>query len=87
MTRIPFEIEFVLRRSETVVIARRLEAVDFRLVEGSTFGGIPIHPAVTAPRALDSDGHPRTDVFAFTLLATKNLHALIRGARVDLVIP
>jgi len=87
VTTIPFEIEFVFRRRPTVVFARILESQDFGLVEGARLGGVPIAPVVTAPRALDADGQPRTDIFAFTLQSGGNVESFAPGVRVSLVIP
>ena len=87
MTTIPFEIELVLRRSPAVVIARILESTNFRVVEGATLGGVRVAPVVTAPRALDKRGEPRTDIFAFTLQSGERAESFAPGVRVNLVIP
>jgi hypothetical protein len=87
MATIPFEVEFVLRRSPTIVLARMLEPRNFTLVEGTTLGGARVVPVVTAPRALDERGEPRTDIFAFTLQSAEKDGSFAPGIRVSLVIP
>ena len=60
-----FKIEYALEPRIGAVFAQQLDAGDFKLHEGATLGGIPIHPSFNMPRALYCDGNPRLNVFAF----------------------
>ncbi len=62
-----FEIEYVFDRSPVIILARRVEAIDFVLTEESTLNGCPVQKHLEMPRALDAAGSPRLDIFAFTL--------------------
>jgi hypothetical protein len=63
-TEIQFVVEAVLK-SQGYVLARICEPGDFVLTSTATLKDISILPSVTQPRALDSSGKPRTDIFAF----------------------
>ena len=65
MAALSFQIEFVLA-DRGFVIARLLEAADFRLTAQSTLAGCAV-TAMDMPRAKNSDGSPRLDLFAFRL--------------------
>jgi hypothetical protein len=60
-----FEVEYADQRRH-YVIARQLEAGTFEWPPKTTLGGRQIL-AVTMPRALDVEGRPRTDLWAFEL--------------------
>lgn len=63
-----FEVEAVLDvGGQTVIFARILAPRDFALNEESRFGGCPIVPVLSQPRAMRPDGSPRTDLYAFVL--------------------
>ena len=61
-----FAVEYVGRDGE-YVFARQLELREFALGPGATLGGYLVQPELTQPRALDENGAPRTDLFAFRL--------------------
>jgi hypothetical protein len=82
---VQFVIEAVLPNVDSgVVLARKLYAGDFKLGSGAKLGGVPIHPRVTSPRALHSDGSLRMDLFAFGLRARGDLSAFFPGQLVEL---
>ena len=86
-TRMRFKIEFALEPRIGAVFARHLDDADFTLVDGSTLGGIPIKPELTMPRALDADGNPRMDLFAFRPCVKADVERFVVGEIVELVIP
>jgi hypothetical protein len=80
-----FEIEAVLTHSARVtVFARQLVNEPFALSETARLGGLPIHAHLSMPRALNSDGSPRLDLFAFQLRTHSDLSALSVGQLVTL---
>jgi hypothetical protein len=82
---VQFVIETVLPNVESgVVLARKIHAGDFKLGPGAKLGGVAVHPRVTSPRALHSDGSLRTDLFAFGLRARGDLSAFFAGQLVEL---
>ena len=86
-TRMRFKIEYALEPRIGAVFAQRLDDDDFTLVDGATLGGIPIQPEITMPRALDADGNPRMDLFAFRPCVNTDVERFVIGEIVDLVIP
>jgi hypothetical protein len=49
------------------LIVEQSEKQDFSVSEDSTFGGAPLIPHLSHPRALDDAGNPRFDVFVLIL--------------------
>jgi hypothetical protein len=66
-----FSVEY-LDPSRRHVLVRQLDPGEFSWPPGTTLGGLPVRGAVV-PRALDPQGHPRTDLFVFELGGTITL--------------
>ena len=69
------------------MLAQQLDGDDFTLVDGATLGGISIKPELDMPRALDGDGNPRMDLFAFRPCDKNDVRRFVVGEIVELVIP
>jgi len=72
MSGIPFEVEAVVVGSG-IVLARRLTECSFALGEEPKLGGVAIERVLSMPRALDANGKPRLDLFAFRPVAATDL--------------
>ena len=85
MAALTFQIEFVMPE-RGYVLARALEAsIAFRLIDGSKLGGYPVEPRyLDIPRAKNSDGTQRTDLFAFLLKEREHAARLRAGDLVEL---
>jgi len=57
---------------------------DFRVVLGSTLGGLPVKPYVDMPRRLLPDGTPDLGCFQFQLVERENISRIEKGAIVSL---
>jgi hypothetical protein len=80
-----FEVEYVFRNSKhPYLLARQLDAGDFRVDAGARLNGIPVQPGVTQPRARTDDGYMRLDVFAFHLVNAEDLAQFMVGQIVEL---
>ncbi len=82
MAAIPFQIELV-QPERGLVIARRLEAIEFQVATETTLAGCPV-TAMSLPPARGPDGQPRTDLFAFRLRKSTDGESLQVGAVVEL---
>ena len=80
---IPFEVEVIPPTSgQPLIFARQLVAASFTLGDSAMLGGCAIVPRISAPRALQPDGSPRTDLFAFQLRSRADLSRFREGQRV-----
>jgi hypothetical protein len=88
MYRIPFEVESTVTITGRggFVLARRLGPITWATLQGATLGGCPIEPWTDIPRALDSAGRQRIDLFAFHLSNDADLSRFIPGLHVDLAV-
>ena len=88
-TAVELEVEGIqLVRATAYVFARVLEpGDDVSVHEGSTLAGAPLHPYLDMPRAIDADGNPRLDVFAFALQHSEDRMRFEVGQRVTLLTP
>ena len=82
-----FEIEGSFESAGRGYVTARLvdPSAQFYFADGTTLAGHPVESWVEMPRALDSAGHPRTDVFGFCLKSRGDLSAFRKGDRVELV--
>jgi len=55
---------------------------DFRVVRGSTLGGLPVKPYVDMPRRVLPDGTPDLNCFQFQLIDRNDLPQIEKGAKV-----
>lgn len=64
-----FQIEYIGPTQKKVYIFSKLINTDvrFQLTDSSYLGEFPIVASITQPRALDKEGKPRFDLYAFTL--------------------
>ena len=82
-----FEIESIFEmksRDQIVIFARRLNEIDFNLETTATLNNIPIEPWTDIPRAHDSNGNIRLDLFAFILRNKIDKDKLSVGETVEL---
>lgn len=83
-TNLEFEVEYVLNRQPTIVFARQITPGDFHMTEQATLGGCPVSPNISMPRAHDSAGKQRFDLFAFVLLSGADRTKFTIGQRIEL---
>ena len=76
-----FKVEAVV---SGVVMARQLTRGDFILGERPRLGGVAIRREVCMPRALNSAGQPRFDIFAFRPVSAADLSRFVVGVTVSL---
>jgi hypothetical protein len=82
---VKFRIEFQLASDgSATVLARRLTHGDFTLGPRPCLGTVRIQRYVTQPRALQPDGSPDPDLFAFVLVSPDDLSLLPTGSEVEL---
>jgi len=79
-----FEVDHVLKRDVVIILARQITPGNFTLDAHSTFGDCAIKPIVSMPRAIDREGQPRKDVFAFTLSKRTDAAKFAKGRVVTL---
>ena len=84
-----FEIENIFKltnRNKIIVFARLLEPNlgEWRVTDKSKIGGVEIEPFLDMPRALDKNGNPRLDLFAFILKKTEDKDKFQTGRVVEL---
>jgi hypothetical protein len=86
---VELEVEGTLRvRGTAYVFARVLEdGGNFTFCRGSTLSGIPLQPYLDIPRAVDANGRPRLDLFAFALQDPADAAHFEVGQRVELSTP
>lgn len=84
-TPMRFQIEAVLEPHIGAVLAKQLDEGDFTLADGSLLGDVPLKTQLDMPRAIDSEGKPRLDVFAFYPLQKSDLALFTVGDVVRLV--
>ena len=84
MMPIGFEVEQValIAQDLPVVLARRLSAQNFTIVESSTLGGCCVWRFLEIPRSVRADGSPRVDLFAFALCSADDMERFTPGQRV-----
>ena len=82
---IQFQVEYVLARKQTTILARQITPGSFVLDDRSTLNGCRLQPHVSIPRSLDSAGQQRTDIFAFTLHDRSHSDKFVLGQIVELV--
>ena len=80
---VQFQVEAVVS-GVGVVMARQLTPGDFALGERPRLGGVAIRREVSMPRALNSAGQPRFDLFAFRPVSAADLSRFVVGATVGL---
>lgn len=66
-----------------LVLARRIDAHDFVVRDGSLLNGVPI-AAADIPRALNAVGKARTDLWGFFLKSGSDLSGFAIGQKVTL---
>ena len=76
-----FEVEAVV---SGVIIARQLTPGGFALGERPLLGGVAIRREVSMPRAVNSAGQPRFDLFAFQPVSAADLSRFVVGVTVSL---
>jgi hypothetical protein len=85
MGKIQFEIEYIFE-IEGYLFAKLLQkGLHFTLTDNSTLGGYPVQKFLTMPRALDKEGNPRFDLFAFHMKVKSDLKNLSNGQIIELV--
>ena len=82
-------VEFVIEETLDLkgrgafVFARPVvDQISFRVVPGSTLGGVPVKPYVDMPRRLVPDGSPDLGCFQFELTDAADLRRVITRALV-----
>lgn len=84
-TEASFEVEASLEiGGRGYVFARVLSDVEFEVLDGATLGDVSIERWLEQPRALQEDGAPRTDLFAFCLADVQDLAKFNEGMLVTL---
>jgi hypothetical protein len=85
LKKMEFEIEYISKIRDGYLFARLLQkGVDFTVTDNSTLGGYPVKKSLTMPRALDKDGNPRFDLFAFQMKSKSDLKNLNKGQIIEL---
>lgn len=79
-----FLIEFVSSRDIPYVIARQLDAGDFRINSNSLLGEARVMPPLSQPRAMKPGSSPDTSLFAFRLQAKSDATRVAVGETVAL---
>lgn len=86
LEKIPsFEVEDIISIENVgiVVLARRLDQIDFELNEKSTLGGVPVISG-DIPRKLSESGEPNFSVWGFFLKNEKDKDKFQKGRKVHL---
>lgn len=87
MQPLRFLIEAVVDSGFSAVFAKQLGEGKFKVAEGSLLGDVPLKPRLNMPYAIDSEGEPRLDVFAFYPLRKTDIARFSVGDVVSLVVP
>ena len=83
-----FEIISVstIHNRDQYIFARLIDGgVDFKLKDGATLGGIPIHNYLDIPRVTDQKDEPRLDIFVFKPLKPIAPDSFVEGQIVELI--
>ena len=81
-----FRIEHInVERKRAYIMARQLEAGEFRITEFSCLGGVLLKAQLNMPRALKPDGTPDLTIFCFYPQSRDLLSLLSVGDVVELV--
>ena len=83
-TILRFEVEARVPPPSAIVLARQLSDAPWEMPADPHFGGVPVEPVISQPRAMTPEGEPRFDLFALVLKRPSELGKFAIGEKVIL---